>query len=336
MTIPPTPMHNTLIGGPGAWRRAAFADPPDWRRPLSPETFAELEQALQTIRDQRRDLPSLTSAEFALPAFDAQAVELRREILSGRGFVVLHGLPIERCTAEEAEMLYWCLGSRLGPPLPQNLAGDRLYSVRNEGYSIEQDYGATGVRYSKTSEGFHFHTDSAPALAGITPVIVGLIALQTAKSGGASVLVSAKSVHDVMLAERPDLLALLYAPFHHDRSSELPPGESPTLLAPIFRFDGQLRMRYMRFYIEQGHRKAAAPLSSGQIEALDFLDSVMDREGLHILFDLNRGEMLFVSNEFILHSRTAFEDHPEPARRRHYARLWLGRETPIRPAAPTA
>ena len=212
------------------------------------------------------------------------------------------------------------------------LAGDRLYSVRDEGYSIEQDYGATGVRYSKTSEGFHFHTDSAPALAGITPAIIGLIALQTAKSGGASVLVSAKSVHDVMLAERPDLLALLYEPFHHDRSSELPPGESPTLLAPIFRFDGQLRMRYMRFYIERGHRKATAPLSSGQIEALDFLDSVMDREALHILFHLNRGEMLFVSNEFVLHSRTAFEDHAEPARRRHYARLWLGRETPIGPA----
>ena len=73
MTIPPTRMHKTLIGGPGAWRRADFPEPPDWRRPLSPETLAELEQALQTIREQQRDLRSLTSAEFALPAFDAQA-----------------------------------------------------------------------------------------------------------------------------------------------------------------------------------------------------------------------------------------------------------------------
>jgi hypothetical protein len=36
--------------------------------------------------------------------------------------------------------------------------------------------------------------------------------------------------------------------------------------------------------------------------------------------------MLFVNNRWILHNRTAFEDHPEPERRRHYVRLWLQTE----------
>ena len=47
---------------------------------------------------------------------------------------------------------------------------------------------------------------------------------------------------------------------------------------------------------------------------------------LRIEFSLEPGQMLFVNNHWILHNRTAFEDHPEPERRRHYLRLWLNRE----------
>ena len=38
------------------------------------------------------------------------------------------------------------------------------------------------------------------------------------------------------------------------------------------------------------------------------------------------GQMLFTNNHWILHNRTAFEDYPEPERRRHYVRLWLNRK----------
>ena len=34
-------------------------------------------------------------------------------------------------------------------------------------------------------------------------------------------------------------------------------------------------------------------------------------------------DIQFCSNYTILHSRTGFEDHPEPERRRHMVRLWL-------------
>ena len=40
---------------------------------------------------------------------------------------------------------------------------------------------------------------------------------------------------------------------------------------------------------------------------------------------LRHGEMLFANNRWILHNRTAFEDHPEPELRRHFIRLWLKR-----------
>ena len=35
------------------------------------------------------------------------------------------------------------------------------------------------------------------------------------------------------------------------------------------------------------------------------------------------GDMQFVHNHTVLHDRTAFEDWPEPERKRHLLRLWL-------------
>ena len=45
--------------------------------------------------------------------------------------------------------------------------------------------------------------------------------------------------------------------------------------------------------------------------------------------------MQFVNNRFVLHSRTAFEDHAEPDRRRHLVRLWLKYGGGIETAAAT-
>ena len=44
---------------------------------------------------------------------------------------------------------------------------------------------------------------------------------------------------------------------------------------------------------------------------------------LHQDMELAPGDMQFVCNHSIAHSRTAYEDYPEPAKRRHLLRLWL-------------
>ena len=40
-------------------------------------------------------------------------------------------------------------------------------------------------------------------------------------------------------------------------------------------------------------------------------------------FLVEPGQIYFLNNRWILHNRTAFEDDPEPGRRRHLVRLWL-------------
>ena len=39
--------------------------------------------------------------------------------------------------------------------------------------------------------------------------------------------------------------------------------------------------------------------------------------------ELAAGDIQWLSNHTVLHARTAYEDDPDPARRRHLLRLWL-------------
>ncbi len=79
----------------------------------------------------------------------------------------------------------------------------------------------------------------------------------------------------------------------------------------------------MRFYITKGAEVAGVPLTAEDIEPLDCLDEVMRRPNLALTFEMERGDMQFVNNVFILHSRAEYQDHPEIERKRHYMRLWL-------------
>jgi TfdA family taurine catabolism dioxygenase TauD len=324
--VPCTPPYKAPITGPAVWKGSDFSSPSDYWYYLSSETIADLDRALRRIRESGN--PSVSAGafgaeDFPLPSFENDAEALREELRFGSGFVVMKGLPIDRYTEREASMIYWGLGAHLGRAIPQTVKGDLLYSVRDEGYDLKRDYDSAPVRTSKTTSGLNYHTDSPPMLAGYTPDIVCLLALQTAKAGGESSILSANTAHNILLDERPDYLDRLYAPYHMDRRAELPPGEAPTLPVPVFAYDGHLAVRYLRLYITKGHEVAGSPLTSADTDPLDYLDDVMRRPQLPVNFQMERGDMQFVNNVFILHSRTEYEDHPEPGRKRHYKRLWL-------------
>jgi alpha-ketoglutarate-dependent taurine dioxygenase len=72
------------------------------------------------------------------------------------------------------------------------------------------------------------------------------------------------------------------------------------------------------------------PLSPAQLEAMAVLDQLNSDPRFSVTMDLRPGDMQFLNNHIILHSRTAYEDHPEPERRRDLIRLWLDAWTPER------
>jgi hypothetical protein len=64
-------------------------------------------------------------------------------------------------------------------------------------------------------------------------------------------------------------------------------------------------------------------LTAAHREALDLFDALADDPALNMTMEFKPGDVQFVHNHTLLHDRTAFEDWPEPERRRHLLRLWL-------------
>lgn len=316
-------MHEAPFEGRAAWQVDDLMNGDPWQYRLLPVVLSELDQATRRIGKTRREISTLSKADFHVPSFAADAEVLRQELESGRGFVLITGLPIDSYSDQEATILYWGIATYLGEPMPQNARDEYLFDVRDEGYNFQRDYGAAGVRISRTASAIDFHTDSSACYAGYTPEIISLLALQTAKTGGMTALVSAQTVHNILLKERPDCLRRLYEPFYFDRRAEMRPGDSPTLYAPVFSCDDALAIRFFRFNLMKGHETAGVPLTPTDLEAVEALEEVCRRPGLAMSFDMQRGQMQFVNNRFILHSRTAFDDYEEPSRRRHFVRLWL-------------
>jgi hypothetical protein len=296
------------ISGVQAWTAASIDVPAAWYYPL-PEAFHAAAAAIKGM--------PVTAVE---PTTDLRhtLAPVRQALASGRGFAIIDAPP----DAGNLPLLYWLVGHALGKPMAQNVQGTLLYDVRDTGQDLSK-----GARFSVTSYESSFHTDNSFGVH--LADYVGLLCLQSAKSGGRSQLLCGYALHNELLARHPDVLATLYQPFHIDRRGGVSAGEAPTIQFPIIAWDGrELLFRYLRYWIEVGHEKAGQPLSAEQVRAMNVLDECMRDPGLRVEFDLKPGQMFFINNRWLLHNRTAFEDHAEPERRRHLLRLWL-REQPI-------
>lgn len=213
---------------------------------------------------------------------------LEEVLWNGVGCAVVRGFPVD---SEGARELYLATAARLGRVVPQTVSGTLIYSVRDEGYALERDFGRAGVRTSKITSAFGFHTDSPSRMAGHTPDVLGLLVLQTAKSRGESIFVDGRAVYAAMREERPAYLERLTRPFAVDRRAELPPGASPYMDVPVFGFEPEFRVRYVRLYIEKGAELAGVALTGFEREALDYFEDVCER--LSVRMQLQRGEFNF-------------------------------------------
>jgi len=128
-----------------------------------------------------------------------------------------------------------------------------------------------------------------------------------------------------MARRQPDLLHRLFQPMPTDRRGEVPEGKEPWFEMPIYNdYAGHLSAIYAPHYVRSSQRFASAPrLSRQDIAALDCFDRLAEDPLLRLDMEFRPGDMQFVHNHTILHDRTAFEDWPEPARKRHLLRLWL-------------
>jgi alpha-ketoglutarate-dependent taurine dioxygenase len=302
-----------------AWRAATIDERQSWYYPLPPRCLAALDETLGQLRGKPWTSTHLQVSESPCAGCEDDLTPVLSALEQGRGFAIIEGLADRGYTDAELQAAYWLVGQLLGSPCEQNVQGTLLYDVRDTGQDVRY-----GARFSVTNADTGFHTDNSFGAATID--YVGLLCIRTAQSGGANQLVSGYSLHNELLAKHPEVLETLYQPFHVDRRGGLRPADTPTILFPILHWDGQeLMCRYLRYWIEAGHEKAAQPLTAKQRQALDVLDRLARDPGLQVEFTLKPGDMFFINNRWLLHSRSAFQDHAEAQRQRHYVRLWLQR-----------
>jgi alpha-ketoglutarate-dependent taurine dioxygenase len=241
---------------------------------------------------------------------------VRERLDHGPGFVILDRLPLDDMSRQEAIDVYWILASLLEPPVAQEWKGTVIYDVRHDG----QEYGAD-TRGALTPVGLEMHNDSSMGEA--PPNYVGLLCLQTAKTGGMSIVSSALAAHNHFLKARHDILRRLYEPFYRDHQEYQAADAASKNDRPVFAWDGRLRTRFNARHIVRGYEKTGRVLDPLGAEAVRRMDAFLGDPGNRLDLWLEQGQIQILNNRVIVHGRTPYEDHEDPARHRHLVRLWL-------------
>ncbi len=306
-------MAANIVGGAAAWRGDEIADDTDWMYRLD-DIDAVVDHARRLaapLRDGERTLAEIGRADAEIDSVVELAASIRGQLIDGRGFALVRGLPVDQLDDIENQVLYWMLGVHVGIPLHQNEQRDVLIRVRDQG----KDFDEFGVRAYETTANLDYHTDSSD--------VVALYCLRPAREGGTSTIVSSVAVHDEMVRRRPDLAALLHEPWPH-----ISPVGGVVTWKPTCALNdaGRLFSRYGRKYTELApieRPDIVDPLTDDQVAALDLFDEITRSPGFVLNMDFQPGDVQFLDNTTIMHARTEYVDWPEEHRRRELLRMWL-------------
>ncbi|HEY2051679.1 MAG TPA: TauD/TfdA family dioxygenase [Caulobacteraceae bacterium] len=296
------------------WRAGDVADPAAWTEVLTSAEVAELDAAIAHARGVSEDLLDIEKADFPLPTLGARLGRIENELMNGRGFVLLRGLPRERWTNDEMCLAYWGIGAHLGKPWPQNHYGHLLGDVTDQG----KQPGDPTARGNELGQiGLEFHCDGSD--------LVGLMCLASGASGGASAVCNSVALHNDLVRERPDLAEELYKPQPYDMRGEQAPGAKGWYEVPVFtECGGRLFVRLIGAYIRASQRHADAPrLTAKAIEALDWMRDHAESGAYSVFMDFRPGDMQFINNYHVLHGRAPYTDDRNSGKVRHLKRLWL-------------
>ncbi|MEK9722553.1 MAG: TauD/TfdA family dioxygenase [Rhodospirillaceae bacterium] len=298
-----------------AWL-AGDVDPTSAIVSLDDDARAEVDALIARLKAE--PLPYLLRdvADFELPAWRRVMARAKEKLDGGPGFTVVDRLPMDDHDLDDLKTVFWIVGQMIGRTVAQKWDGTMIYDVADKGTPF-----GYGVRGSYTNVELVFHTDNAFGAA--PPDYVGLLCKNPAKAGGVSRFCSLYSVHNIMLAEHPDLLARLYRPMLFDRQAEHAPGAPKTALAPFFAYDGRrLTARANVQLVRKGHKVAEQELAPDLADALDAVEAVANRAELWLELPIERGHMQYLNNVELGHYRSHFEDFDEPDRKRHLFRTW--------------
>lgn len=309
-----------VLDHPALWRSEDLGGRDDWEIELTPNEIAEIETA---IPETGLAIEDIDAPLAGLPLTGRRLAKIQHDLEHGTGATLIRGLHIEGWSEDRCRRLFWELSRHLGTPVSQSAKGERIFSVRDEGFR-DDDPRARGPN---TRKKLSFHTDRCD--------VIGFLCLRQAVVGGENEVVSSMAVYEEIRRQRPDLLAVLMEPFYYLRHTVDGGNERPWCRQPIFAFEqGHFASAFLRVLIERASASPDLPdLSPTQREALDFVESIAAAPGMAVRFTQQPGDLLFLNNWVTYHRRTEFVDDTEPALKRHILRIWLAMPN-SRPLAP--
>lgn len=279
MILPP--LRLVPQAGPATWQGADLT-PADWMLPIGAEEADELEAGLAGPETA------------ALPRLDPLLSQVAARLETGRGFVLLRGLPLGRFDGPgRVEAMLRLIGARLGTVLPQDAAGSTVL-------------GQTGGGGPVLGAPMRFQADPADAVA--------LLCLRQEPTGGDVTLLSAPALHNALLKRDRTALAVL-----HRGLPQRPHAEAEPLPVPVFSTAGGV------FVSRCDHGAILESAMTGEERAaLTALETAATTPGLALTIPLHPGDLLF-RNPLLVWKRAGAEEAagvPDAARRA-LLRLWL-------------
>lgn len=301
-----TPVWRSPIEQVSAWKACNFKSAASVTLKLKDAQLNVIDLYLKD-RDPRDKYPS-EGRLFGHPVLQPLAADVRKQIMSGLGIVILSGLTRDRYSEEKLVQIYWELGLHLGIAAVQSVNGDRLGHVQmtpdnpnNRGYLADRELG--------------LHSDAYE--------IVGLLCLQNAAKGGENVVSSALAIHNEIWEKRPELLDILYAGFPYAIAEAKNGHQKVTQYKiPVFScVRGMVSCMCGGAYVRDAATILGEPLPEELLEAYEYLLTIGNDADFSLRFTLKPGEILLLNNFVTVHARTAFSD--SFTKRRHLVRLWL-------------
>lgn len=103
---------------------------------------------MRPLAAREADIAKISQAEFPLPKLGRKLTALRNEVINGRGFHLVRGLPVERYSICESATAYFGIGTYFGNARSQNAKGHVLGHIKDLGLSSDDPK----VRVYQTTE----------------------------------------------------------------------------------------------------------------------------------------------------------------------------------------
>ncbi|HEV7443395.1 MAG TPA: hypothetical protein VGO18_12440, partial [Steroidobacteraceae bacterium] len=113
--------HRT-IQAPFAWKGIDLQSSTAWIRPFSASELDEIDGALKAVKRRGLNWLGVTREDFPLAEFAKELAGIARELETGRGMILLRGLPLEY-SPEDLQTVYWGIGTHLGTAVSQGGRG---------------------------------------------------------------------------------------------------------------------------------------------------------------------------------------------------------------------